>query len=104
MDTRSRTSPRLPPKDLEAVFGSTAIKIEVNGTTSTSHEDIFMTKNETDLHLKEKGSTGIVVVCDIQLTRNDGEVTARGAQCTQKSDGIFPPGRWHAWHLRSVRT
>jgi hypothetical protein len=68
------------PYDLQAVMDAFALKVEVKGTTGTGGDDIFMTKNEVDLHIKEKGKTGIIIVAGIQLSKTDGKLSAKGGK------------------------
>jgi hypothetical protein len=68
------------PYDLEAAKEALVLKIEVKGTTGAGNDDIFMTKNEVDLHIKEKGSTGIIIVSAINLSKSDGKVSATGGK------------------------
>jgi hypothetical protein len=39
-----------------------------------------MTKNEVDLHTRERGATGIIIVSDIKLDRSDANFTATGGR------------------------
>jgi len=64
--------------DFDAVGAAAKLKIEVKGTTSDPDDEIFMTKNEVELHRKERGSTGLIIVSKIRLDRADGVVTATG--------------------------
>ena len=54
------------------------LKIEVKGTTSDICDSFLMTKNEVDLHRNEKGSTGLVIVSKIKLTKNIDNPKAEG--------------------------
>jgi len=54
-----------------------ALKIEVKGTTSDICDSIMMTKNEVELHRREKGFTGLIIVSGIKLSKSDKEITAR---------------------------
>lgn len=56
------------PYDLEAVRGGEEIKVEVKGTTSDRADAILMTRNEVDLHRREKGRTCLIVVSSLDLT------------------------------------
>jgi len=47
------------------------IKVEVKGTTSDLCDTILMTKNEVELHRSEKGSTGLIIVSSIKLSKMD---------------------------------
>lgn len=71
---------RFKPYDYEAAALGKKLKIEVKGTTSDSHDEIFMTKNEVELHRKEKGSTGLIIVSKIRLSRIDGKACASGGE------------------------
>ncbi len=50
------------PYDFEVQNGGKSIKIEVKGTTSDQANAILMTKNEVNLHISERGSTGLIVI------------------------------------------
>ena len=52
----------------------------MKGPTGAGSDDIFMTKNEVDLHINEKGKTGIVIVSNIQLNKSDGKASASGGK------------------------
>lgn len=69
------------PFDFEASKAGTAIKVEVKGTTSADAVDIFMTKNEVDLHRLEAGQTALIIVSGIQLNRVGDEVRASKGVC-----------------------
>lgn len=62
--------------DLDAVGASGSLKIEVKGTTGASNDEVFMTKNEIELHQKEMGKTGLIIVTSIRLSKDGGKVTA----------------------------
>ena len=64
--------------DLLATNQQRKVKIEVKGTTSDFCDVIMMTKNEVDLHRREKGRTGLIVVSRIRLDRNPSGPIARG--------------------------
>lgn len=66
------------PFDLEASKDGATIKVEVKGTTSDRAEAILMTRNEVDLHAKEKGSTCLIIVSRIRLQKCEGEYEAEG--------------------------
>ncbi len=68
------------PFDLLASKGDVSIKTEVKGTTSDMCYSIMMTKNEVELHRKEKGSTALIVVSRIKLMRENGEPRAEGGE------------------------
>lgn len=44
-----------------------SLKVEVKGTTSANPSAIFMTRNEVNLHKKEKGDMALVIVSSIRL-------------------------------------
>lgn len=52
--------------------------VEVKGTTSPNADIILMTANEVALHQRRKGSTALVLVAGIDLTRSDRSVSAVG--------------------------
>jgi hypothetical protein len=65
--------------DLLASKDGSTIKVEVKGTTSDICDSILMTKNEVDLHRREKGATGLVIVSKIHLDRaNPAQPIATG--------------------------
>lgn len=64
--------------DLVASQAGKELKIEVKGTTSDLCDSILMTKNEVELHRREKGATGLVIVSRIRLVRDGGSVQAQG--------------------------
>lgn len=66
--------------DFEAIKGGAVLKIEVKGTTCDGDDSFFMTKNEIDLHISERGSTGIIVVSGIELRRISKELVAVGGR------------------------
>ena len=66
------------PYDLEAMKGDEKTKVEVKGTTSDRADTILMTRNEVDLHQREKGQTCLIVVSRIELTEQDGKFTTGG--------------------------
>ena len=66
------------PYDFEVQNGGKSIKIEVKGTTSDQANAILMTKNEVDLHISERGSTGLIVISKIRLSRRGGKYEASG--------------------------
>lgn len=70
------------PFDFAATKDGDTIKVEVKGTTGVLCDEFFMTKNEVDLHTKEAGATGLVLVSNIHLVRNPGVLpTAVGGTC-----------------------
>ncbi|GGZ71957.1 hypothetical protein GCM10008101_27740 [Lysobacter xinjiangensis] len=54
------------------------LKIEVKGTTSDLCDSILMTQNEVNLHNREKGRTGLVIVSRIKLDRDSEPPVASG--------------------------
>lgn len=68
------------PYDIEAQNGSKTIKVEVKGTTSDRADAILMTRNEVELHRREKGATALIVVSKIRLIVDGDKFTANGGQ------------------------
>jgi len=66
--------------DLLATSGEREIKVEVKGTTSDLCDVIMMTKNEVELHRKERGRTGLMIVSRIYLDHRVSEPSASGGQ------------------------
>lgn len=66
------------PYDLLIWKDNLELKVEVKGTTSDACDAILMTRNEVDLHRREKGCTGLILVSGIRLQRGDHRVTAVG--------------------------
>lgn len=66
--------------DILAMNGTESIKVEVKGTTSDVCESILMTKNEVDLHRREKGKTCLIVVSKIKLDRSGTHPSANSGQ------------------------
>jgi hypothetical protein len=64
--------------DLLATMHDETLKVEVKGTTSDFCDSVLMTKNEVALHRSEKGTTGLIIVSQIKLTRNANEPKASG--------------------------
>lgn len=64
--------------DILASREAEALKIEVKGTTSDLCESVLMTKNEVELHRREKGRTGLMIVSRIQLDRSQDPPSASG--------------------------
>lgn len=54
--------------------------IEVKGTTSGLCDSVLMTKNEVSFHRKHKGSTGLIIVSKIRLSRDGVEPTVAGGE------------------------
>jgi hypothetical protein len=68
------------PYDFVARREGETFKIEVKGTTSELGDVIMVTKNELELHRKELGQTGLIVVSAIKLDRSSNPPTASGGQ------------------------
>ena len=66
--------------DILAMSDMESIKVEVKGTTSDVCESILMTRNEVDLHRREKGTTCLIVVSKIKLNRSGTYPSANGGQ------------------------
>lgn len=66
------------PFDLEAAKDGETVKVEVKGTTAPRADELFMTRNEVELHRREAGRTALITVADIQLERTVSGVTATG--------------------------
>lgn len=66
--------------DILAMNGMESIKVEVKGTTSDVCESILMTKNEVDLHRREKGKTCLIVVSKIKLDRTGTHPSANSGR------------------------
>lgn len=64
--------------DLLASRDGLSHKVEVKGTTSDICDAIIMTKNEVELHRREKGATALAVVSSIRLDRKVQPVQAFG--------------------------
>lgn len=64
--------------DILARRNGQALKIEVKGTTSELCDSILMTRNEIELHRREKGSTALLIVSRIRLNRNGTLPSASG--------------------------
>jgi hypothetical protein len=54
--------------------------IEVKGTTSDLCESVLMTRNEVELHRREKGRTGLLIVSQIRLDRSGATPSASGGK------------------------
>ena len=65
--------------DLLAKKDGAHLKVEVKGTTSARFDSILMTRNEVRLHQKEKSTTGLIIVYDIDLSRG-GSPSATGGK------------------------
>jgi hypothetical protein len=68
------------PYDLLVTKEGLELKVEVKGTTSDGCDAILMTRNEVDLHRREKGATGLILASKIRLKREDGAVSAVGGK------------------------
>lgn len=66
--------------DILAKKAGEELMIEVKGTTSDLCDSVLMTKNEVNLHRKHKGSTGLLIVSKIRLSRGDGGPFATGGE------------------------
>ena len=66
--------------DILAKKAGVELMVEVKGTTSDLCDSVLMTKNEVNLHRKHKGSTGLLIVSKIRLSRNGDEPIATGGE------------------------
>jgi len=66
--------------DLLAKRSGQVVKIEVKGTTSDFCDSVLMTRNEVELHQREKGTTGLFIVKGIQLVSEADVVSAIGGE------------------------
>ena len=66
--------------DILAKKAGVELMVEVKGTTSDLCDSVLMTKNEVNLHRKHKGSTGLLIVSRIRLSRNGDEPIATGGE------------------------
>ncbi|URV23807.1 MrcB family domain-containing protein [Burkholderia gladioli] len=64
--------------DILAQRDGQTLKIEVKGTTSEICDSILMTRNEVELHKREKGTTGLLIVSRIALDRSSVNPRASG--------------------------
>lgn len=65
--------------DLLADKAGQTLKIEVKGTTSEVCNSILMTRNEIELHRRDKGNTGLVIVYGIRLKKDaSGPLASQG--------------------------
>lgn len=55
-----------------------SLKVEVKGTTSELCDSILMTRSEVELHRREKGATGLLIVSRIRLDRSGTTPSASG--------------------------
>lgn len=70
--------------DFEATRDGVTLKVEVKGSTATSIDSFFMTRNEVELHRAEKGRTALLIVAGIAVSREHGEVAATGGTLTPR--------------------
>ncbi len=68
------------PFDFAASRNGEIIKVEVKGTTSDIVDAICLTRNEVNLHRKEKGDTALIIVSKIRLARSGTERQASGGE------------------------
>ena len=68
--------------DFEAVLNGVKLKVEVKGSTAAHVDALFMTKNEVELHRREKGQTALFVVAGINVEVTDGQASASGGTLT----------------------
>jgi hypothetical protein len=66
--------------DILAKKAGEELLVEVKGTTSYLCDSVLMTKNEVNLHRTHKGSTALIIVSKIQLSREGTEPTATGGE------------------------
>lgn len=66
------------PFDILARRDGQALKVEVKGTTSELCDSILMTRSEVELHRREKGATGLLIVSRIHLDRSGTTPSASG--------------------------
>jgi hypothetical protein len=66
--------------DVLAKKNDLVVKVEVKGTTSDFCDSVLMTRNEVELHQKEKGSTALFIVSRIRLVREAATVSATGGE------------------------
>jgi hypothetical protein len=64
--------------DYAATKGNQTLKIEVKGLTGKGADVVLMTRREVDLHQQEKGSTGLILVSNVQLVRDNGTIATTG--------------------------
>jgi len=68
--------------DFEAILDGVRLKVEVKGSTAAHVDALFMTKNEVELHRREKGQTALFVVAGIDVEVTDGHASASGGTLT----------------------
>lgn len=66
--------------DILAKKAGEKLMVEVKGTTSDICDSVLMTKNEVNLHREHKGSTGLLIVSKIRLSRDNDEPIATGGE------------------------
>lgn len=66
--------------DILAKKGGEELMVEVKGTTSDFCDSVLMTKNEVNLHRKNKGATGLLIVSKIRLSRDQDKPKATGGE------------------------
>lgn len=83
--------------DILARRSGQTLKIEVKGTTSELCDSVLMTRNEIELHRREKGSTGLLIVSRIRLDR-------KGAQPSASAGVVEALMHWDIdeWILESI--
>lgn len=64
--------------DILAKRDGLELKVEVKGTTSDLCGSVLMTRNEVELHRREKGKTGLLIVSGIKLKRGSETPKASG--------------------------
>lgn len=64
--------------DLHVKRGAEELKVEVKGTTSDFIDAVLMTKNEVELHKREKGKTGLIIVSSVMLSKIGETFVASG--------------------------
>lgn len=64
--------------DILATKDKESFKVEVKGTTSDICNSVLMTKNEVNLHRNEKGSTALVIVSQVRLSRDGSKISTSG--------------------------
>jgi hypothetical protein len=68
--------------DFAATRGVETVKVEVKGTTAAAADEVFMTRNEVELHRREVGQTALITVTGIGLAQGPDGVAAIGGRCT----------------------
>lgn len=66
--------------------------VEVKGTTSAYADSFLLTANELSLHQNQKGRTALVIVYDIEISRDEGEPYAIGGRLS--IDAPWDPDHW----------